>query len=86
MFGAGTLGGAGSGVEAHGLSCPEGVWNLPGPEVQPVSLHQQVGSLPLDHQGSPTVIKLVSPWGTKAWNFLFHHLLAITALVYIFQF
>ena len=27
----------------------QGVWNLPGPGIEPVSLHWQVDSYPLDH-------------------------------------
>ena len=30
-----------------------GMWDLPRPGIEPMSLHRQVDSLPLDHQGSP---------------------------------
>ena len=40
-------------VVVRGLSWLQGMWNSPGPEIEPVSLHGQVDSHPLDHQGSP---------------------------------
>ena len=30
-----------------------GMWDLPGPGIEPVSLHWKADSLPLSHQGSP---------------------------------
>ena len=33
----------------------QGRWDLPGPGVEPYPLHWQVGSYPLDHQGSPRI-------------------------------
>ena len=47
-----TPGRVGSWVVAHRL-LPHGVWHLLGPAIEPMSLHQQAGSLPLGHQGSP---------------------------------
>ena len=32
-----------------------GMWDLPGPGIKPVSLNYQADSLPLDHQGSPSI-------------------------------
>ena len=45
---------------AHEFSCPAGMWTLPGPGIEPVSLALQADSLPLDHQGSPAACFLVS--------------------------
>ena len=37
-----------------------GVWNLPGPGIEPIPLHWPVDSHPLCHQGSPEVAVLLN--------------------------
>ena len=50
----------GSVVVAHGLSCSVACGGLPGPGLKPMSLHWQVDSYPLCHQGSPGGLNLSS--------------------------
>ena len=46
---------AGSGVVVHRLSCPVACGTFPHQGSDPCPLHWQAHSLPLDHQGSPTL-------------------------------
>ena len=44
------------GVELHGFSCSEACGILPDQGSNPCLLHWQVNYLPLNHQGSPSLI------------------------------
>ena len=50
----------------HGLSCPRGMWNLPGPGLEPGFPAAAGHSQPLDHQRSPPYILDCDSWYRRA--------------------
>ena len=66
---------------------PRSLWDLPGPGIEPVSLHWQTDSQPLDHQGSPLLAFWIS-LSLFLWSsiFLWFHVSDIYKNIYIFLF